>query len=49
MTEQQKKNALSLIWDVLQCRMEEFEDGEWDKMRRYIIEELGLDSGENNA
>tara|TARA_Y100001972_G_scaffold24315_1_gene29359 strand:- start:32 stop:187 length:156 start_codon:yes stop_codon:yes gene_type:complete len=48
MTEQEKKNALSLIWDVLHNHGG-FEDKEWDEIcgaMANITEELGLDSGE---
>ena len=48
MTEQEKKNALSLIWDVLHNHGG-FEDKEWDESTgamAEITEELGLDSGQ---
>tara|TARA_R100001440_G_scaffold16586_2_gene28132 strand:- start:875 stop:1039 length:165 start_codon:yes stop_codon:yes gene_type:complete len=51
MTEQEKKNALSIVWDALHADDgdEQWDDEAWDKIcgaMANITEELGLDSGE---
>ena len=59
MTEQETKNNLSIIWDALHCfredcipEGEEMYDEQWDEIcgaMANITEELGLDSGDDNA